>query len=119
MPAERLTATVRNREGMAIIDLSGELDAFGERPLQEAFAAASAEGPRAVILNFTRVEYINSKGIALIVSLIATARETGRRLLAYGLSEHYVEIFQITRLTDFITLVPDEVAAFSGLHTAA
>jgi len=59
------------------------------------------------------VDYINSTGIALIVGLLAKARASKRCLLAYGLSDHYVEIFNITRLSDFVSILPDEESALS------
>jgi anti-anti-sigma regulatory factor len=64
-------------------------------------------------LNFGGVDYINSTGIALIVTLLARARAARRRMLACGLSDHYVEIFNITRLADFMTVFPDESTALS------
>jgi anti-anti-sigma regulatory factor len=57
------------------------------------------------------VDYIDSTGIFLITRLLAKARASKRRLLAYGLSEHYVEIFNITRLSDFVGVFPDEESA--------
>jgi anti-anti-sigma factor len=59
------------------------------------------------------VEYINSTGIALIVGLLAKTRQNHKRLVTYGLSDHYLEIFHITRLTDFMTIVPDEASALA------
>jgi hypothetical protein len=47
------------------------------------------------------------------VSLLARARKEHRRLLACGLSDHYVEIFQITRLADFLSIFPDEASALT------
>jgi anti-anti-sigma regulatory factor len=44
---------------------------------------------------------------------LARARKSGRRLLTSGLSSHYVEIFPITRLSDFMTLYPDEATALA------
>jgi anti-sigma B factor antagonist len=73
-----------------------------------------------ILLNFSDVDYINSTGIALIVSLLTRARKAHHRLLACGLSDHYAEIFQITRLVDFIGIFPDEasaLAAGSGSHS--
>lgn len=67
-----------------------------------------------ILLNFSQVEYINSTGIALIVSLLKRARQTNCSLVACNMSEHYREIFQITRLTDFIHLFPDEASALAG-----
>jgi anti-sigma B factor antagonist len=68
-----------------------------------------------VLLDFSRVDYINSTGIALIVSILGRARSEGRTVIASGLSEHYRQIFTITRLSDFITLYDDEAGAVAGL----
>ena len=60
------------------------------------------------MLDFAAVDYINSTGIALIVGLLAEARKTGQEVQARGLAEHYREIFRITRLSDFMTILDDE-----------
>ena len=70
-----------------------------------------ARRSRASRLDFTGVEYINSTGIALLVSLLAKARHDDRPVVAWGLTDHYREIFEITRLADFLELVADEQAA--------
>ena len=59
-------------------------------------------------LDFKGVPYINSTGIAVIVGLLARARRNGQKLGARGLSEHYRQIFEITRLADFMTILDDE-----------
>jgi anti-anti-sigma factor len=118
MAARTLEANVRQLTGVAIIDLHGEINAFAEGALNAAFADATGRNPSAIVINFGDVDYINSTGIALIVGLLAQARKTGRRLLTYGLSEHYVEIFQITRLSDFMKIFPDESSAVASAATA-
>ena len=60
-----------------------------------------------------RSTYINSTGIALIVGLLARARKSNRRLVVIGLSDHYVEIFHITRLVDFMSIYPDETSVLA------
>jgi anti-anti-sigma factor len=65
-------------------------------------------GARRVTLDFGGVGYINSTGIALIVRLLAEARRDGREVHAVGLSEHYREIFRITRLSDYVILEDEE-----------
>jgi len=67
------------------------------------------------VLDFSAVDYINSTGIALIVSVLARARAERRKVVACGLSQHYREIFDITRLSDFIELFPDLDHAVSQL----
>jgi anti-anti-sigma factor len=66
------------------------------------------------VLNFRAVDYINSTGIALIVGLLAQARKSRRKLVVCGLSEHYQEIFRITRLSDFMEIFDDETSALAG-----
>jgi anti-anti-sigma factor len=113
--AKQLETRVRPAPGAAIIDLGGDITAGAEAALQAVYGQAAREGGPAIILNFAGVDYINSSGIALIVTLLSRARSEGRRLLASGLSEHYVEIFQITRLADFLTICADEASALAAL----
>jgi anti-anti-sigma factor len=112
---KEFTATVRQPNGMAIIDLCGEINAFAEPLLSAAYEKAVVADPATIILNFSDVAYINSTGIALIVGLLAQARKTHRRLITCGLSEHYQEIFHITRLSDFMTIYADEASALAGV----
>ncbi|HKZ83624.1 MAG TPA: STAS domain-containing protein [Anaerolineae bacterium] len=114
MIAKPLETSVRYRPDAVVIDLYGDIDAFAEDALHAAYAEADKKNLPTVLLNFGDVDYINSIGIALIVSLLAQARKAGRRLLASGLSDHYKEIFQITRLADFITIFPNETSALQG-----
>jgi anti-sigma B factor antagonist len=104
-------ARAGRRSGLAIIELRGEVDGSAQGVLNAAYAKAEDWGPPAILLDFRGVGYINSKGIALIVGLLSQARASSTQLLASGLSEHYQEIFQITRLAEYITLYPDKQTA--------
>ena len=118
MPAKQLEASIRHEQGAAIIDLRGEIHAGAEETLNGAYAEAERGNPQAILLNFSNVGYINSTGIALIVGLLSQARKAQRRLMACGLSEHYVEIFQITRLADFMSVFPDEAGALDAVNAS-
>jgi anti-anti-sigma factor len=90
--------------------LSGDLNGRADEALVNAYERVAALGPRRVSLDFGRVGYINSTGIALVVRLLAQARRDGRAVRALGLSEHYREIFRITRLSDFMEIVEGDAA---------
>jgi anti-anti-sigma factor len=111
-----LEASVRHHPGMAIIDLRGDVDGDAEGILEDAYTKSERQDPDAILLNFARVAYINSKGIALIVVLLRRATQSGRRLLVCGLSDHYREIFQITRLSDYITVCTDRESALAEIR---
>ncbi len=119
MSANKLETAVRRRSGVAVVDLRGEINAFAEEALNAAYAEADGEAPDTILLNFEKVEYINSTGIALIVSLLARARSAQKRLAACGLNDHYREIFAITRLADFMPVFPDELRAVTELTAGA
>jgi anti-sigma B factor antagonist len=114
MAVRHLEAEVRQERGVVVLDLRGEINGFAQEALDVAYAEAESNDPETILLNFEGVDYINSTGIALIVGLLAKSRISKRRLVAYGLSDHYVEIFEITRLSDFMSVFPDEESAMSA-----
>lgn len=107
-------ATVRRADGVSVVDLPARIDASAEDTLNEAYAEAVAGSPQRIVLNFAAVDYLSSTGIALIVGILARSRKDGRQVSAAGLSDHYREIFEITRLADFMSIFPDERAAVGG-----
>jgi anti-sigma B factor antagonist len=112
MPQAQVKMNVRKAsEKAVVIDVEGELTAFAEGVLMDAYNQASAEGARAIVLNFEGLEYMNSSGIGLLVTLLIRINREKQRLLTYGLSEHYRSIFQITRLDDAISTYDTEEEA--------
>jgi anti-anti-sigma factor len=108
-------AASRSVNDLVIIDLQGEINAFANQELQAVYDQAEGSPAQTILLNFKEVNYINSTGIAMIVGLLAKARQSRRRIIAFGLSEHYQDIFNITRLSDYIAIFPDETAALQAL----
>ena len=112
-----LEAVAHARDGQTAIELRGDIDGSGRAALDAAYDAAPAGTP--LLLDFAGVDYINSTGIALIVGLLARARAEARAVSARGLSPHYREIFEVTRLADFITILADEPSPRHDEHGAA
>jgi anti-anti-sigma factor len=117
MATHESAAAVRRRDGVAVIDLAGDINGSAEAALDAAWSEATAEPADAVVLNFDGASYINSTGIALIVGLLAKARAGGIEIRAYGLTPHYREIFEITRLADFVAIAADEAGALAPTTT--
>jgi anti-sigma B factor antagonist len=95
----------------ATLRMHGDIDIAADEALGAAYTQAVAAGPARVVLDFAHVGYINSTGIALIVRLLAEARRDRREVVAVGLSDHYREIFRITRLSDYLTIAVTPPAA--------
>jgi anti-sigma B factor antagonist len=112
MPQAQVKMDVRKvSDDVSIIDIKGELTAFAEGVLMQAYNQASDGRVRAIVLNFEGLEYMSSSGIGLLVTLLIRINREKQRLLTYGLSEHYLNIFQITRLDDAIGIYDSEEEA--------
>ncbi|HJQ77676.1 MAG TPA: STAS domain-containing protein [Acidimicrobiia bacterium] len=114
MPTANLTMNVREVvEGVRVIDVEGEITSFSDQQIAEAHEEAG-DGASAVILNFEGLEYMNSGGIGLLVTTLIRAQRAGHALRAYGLTDHYRQIFTLTRLDEAISIYEDEASAVAG-----
>ena len=114
MTTDEVATGVRWRGRVAVVDLVGDVNAHAESEVHQAWQEATRGAPEAVVLNFEGAGYINSTGIALIVEMLASASKQKLPIRAYGLTAHYREIFEITRLADFLAINPDEDSAVNG-----
>jgi|SRR5688572_14256033 len=110
------TSVALDRSGVvATLRISGDVTSASEGELMAGFTRAIDDGARAVILDFSGLEYMNSGGIGLLVTLLVRAQRGGIRLLASGLSDHYREILALTRLDEAIEMHSDEDAAVAAV----
>ncbi len=117
MPANRGTMHVRRvSASTSIITIQGELSAFSEATLQQAYNEASTPTTRVIIFNFQALEYMNSSGIGLLVTLLVKMKQQKQRPMACELSDHYRHIFTLTRLEEAISIFGTEAEAIAAAH---
>ncbi|HEY8858609.1 MAG TPA: STAS domain-containing protein [Gaiellales bacterium] len=102
------------RPGCSVIELAGEVTGASEAALSDAYERAATDGTRAVVLDFGGLQYMNSSGIGLLVTLLVRANRNRQRMLAFGLSDHYRQIFELTRLDEAIAIHETEDAALAA-----
>ncbi len=110
------TLTMGHRQltpGVSVIDICGDVTGASEQVMSEAYDSVGP-GVRTVLLNFSQLDYMNSSGIGLLVTLLVRAQRRRQALAAYGLSEHYRQIFELCRLDEAIALHESESAALAG-----
>ncbi|NJN83531.1 MAG: anti-sigma factor antagonist [Caldilineaceae bacterium] len=98
----------------AILDIKGDVNGYAEDVLMDAYTEASNAGAKVIGLNFTDLEYMNSSGIGLLVTLLIRVQRNKQRLMAFGLSDHYCQIFQLTRLDEAISIFGTEQEALAS-----
>jgi anti-sigma B factor antagonist len=105
MPETSIKMDVRKPSPtVGIVDIHGDMTAAAEDALMQAYGEANTPTTRTIILNFSDLDYMNSSGIGLLVTLLVRVNRQKQQLRAYGLSEHYVHIFELTRLNEAITI---------------
>ncbi|MGH3346209.1 MAG: STAS domain-containing protein [Nocardioides sp.] len=106
------TFDVRRHGPASVVDIKGDVTAASEDVLMAAYQEAG--DVQAIVLNFAGLDYMNSGGIGLLVTLLVRANRRSQRLLAYGLSDHYRQIFELTRLDEAVGIHDNESAALSA-----
>ena len=104
----------RPTESAAVIAVRGELTGATEQALMDAYGRAADPVTRKVILDFTELEYMNSTGIGLLVTMLVRAQRQRQKLMAFGLSDHYRQILGLTRLDEAIAVVDSEAEALAA-----
>jgi anti-sigma B factor antagonist len=114
VPEAATTFDVRKlSEGSRAIDIKGDITAQSEDVLMDAYGRANEQGVKSIVLNFSGLEYMNSGGIGLLVTLLVRAQRQHQRVLAYGLSDHYRQIFELTRLDEAVGIHDSEQDALA------
>ena len=108
----------RPNASTGVIEIRGELTAASEDALMDAYARAGESEIRVLLLDFSGLEYMNSGGIGLLVTLLVRTNRLKQRLLACGLNAHYRQILELTRLDEAISIHGDEAEALAAAAAA-
>ena len=113
--ASEVQATLREAVPLTVIDLEGEVTSFADDTISGAYRQASDQGATSILLNFAKVDYINSAGISTIIGILTEARGADQQLLITGLPPHYQKIFQMMGLAQYAPVYDSEDAALAAV----
>ncbi len=117
MLEDELTVNTRQREGVAIIDLIGDVTTFAEEKINTAYQEVTNQGSRLVLLNFRQNDYINSAGIAILIGIVTEVNRNSQKLAVSGLSQHFQKIFRMVGLAQYADIYQDEDEAIQGFKS--
>ena len=106
---------VRLAPDAASIVITGDLTAACEQDLMTAHEAATDAGVKRILLDFTAMDYMNSGGIGMLVTLLVRGQRRQQKIAAVGLTDHYRQIFELTRLDEAIALFDTTDSALAAL----
>ncbi len=102
-----------------VLKLAGDLTKAAEADLLEGPGGAGSLGEdvRFLALDLSRVPYINSGGMAVLIRLARNGKKAGVHTFAWGVTPHYEKLFRMVGLTEFVMLYPDEFAVFERIES--
>lgn len=109
-PQPQTKARVEHNGPLAIFRFEGDVTSASEEAVLGSYQKLSPE-IKDILLDFSKVQYLNSSGIALVIQLLMEANKTERKVETFGLTPHFQKVFTMLGLTKYTTLHPSESAA--------
>lgn len=108
-------ATSPAGQPVSIIHFEGDISSTSKDAVLGTYQALPKATTKLILLDFVKVDYINSSGIALVIQLLIEAKTTGQKVLAFGLSPHFVKVFTMVGITKYAGLYPSLAEAMAAL----
>ena len=96
-----------DRDGRVHVALKGELDLSTTGKLQEELQRVEADPPATLVLDLSKLVFLDSTGLRCLVTADERAREQGRRVVIVRGPDQVQRVFSITRLEDRLEIVDD------------
>jgi anti-sigma B factor antagonist len=98
-------------EDIPVIDLTGDVDSFTAKDLQQAIIDLIEKGETRIIVNVSKVKYIDSSGLGTLIGGLRRVMEVKGRMAIVGPNPHLEKILEITGLNRVIALYADTESA--------
>jgi anti-sigma B factor antagonist len=109
--------SLENDGALAVLRFQGDITSASKEVVLGAYERLSKDHAKNILLDFSKVAYLNSSGIALVIQMLMEANRSGQKVQIFGLTPHFQKVFTMVGLTKYTALHPDEVtakAAFAG-----
>jgi anti-anti-sigma factor len=112
--SSELKIVSRKVDGVAVIELHGDLDSSGDAAVKQAYHEAIDGGASTVLFNMSGTQYINTSGISVLITVVMEAKKAGHKILVSGVSPHYKKVFDLVRFSTYVTMFDTEEAALAS-----
>jgi anti-anti-sigma factor len=100
---------------VTVLRFEGDIASTSKDAVLGTFQALPKETVRLVLLDFSKVDYINSSGIALVIQMMIEASNSGQHIYAFGLSAHFTKVFTMVGITKYAGLFATQADALAAL----
>lgn len=91
-----------------LIELIGDLDIYNNKKFKEKLADIYEELDKDIVVDCTKLEYIDSTGLGSFISLLKLTRDEEKEITVKNLKKNIKKVFKITDLDKLFNLGDDE-----------
>ena len=115
-----LRGTREVRENYQLFKLTGLLDAFSEPTFRKVMEKCVEEGPKHLILDLSKIDFVDSSGLGALVQLVKKAQgsEEAKGTVQIVTNARVTQTVKLVRLEQFLSLQTSVDAAISRLEAA-
>jgi anti-sigma B factor antagonist len=107
--------SARRIDKTTIFDVIGDIDLANSPQIRKALLhEIREEHTPKVVMNLTKVRYIDSSGVASLVEGLKASRDAGTRFILFGLSPAAREVLQLSRLLKIFEVHDNEEQALAS-----
>jgi anti-sigma B factor antagonist len=110
---DQLTSTAGHP--VVVLRFEGDIASTSKDAVLGTYQGLPKESSKLILLDFTKVDYINSSGIALVIQLLIEAANSAQKISAFGLSPHFNKVFTMVGITKYAGLFPGQSEALAAL----
>jgi len=114
METMRIETSLRQRDGISILDVVGEIDIYTTPHFKEAVSAVIDENKSAIVINMARVTYMDSSGFGTLLSATKRLRPVDGALYLAACNDAIQRMLQITRLNTIFGVYATEDEALAA-----
>jgi anti-sigma B factor antagonist len=98
-----------------VLELTGEIDLHSSGPLKWELKSCWDARTPVVLLDFQRVGYIDSSGLAVLIEYLKESSKFGGKFALFGLEKKVATLFELVRLDQLFIIADDQQSALARL----
>ena len=101
------------KSGLAVCHIDGEVDINSSPDIKKSFDKLLVKKTPKIVINLSKVSYVDSSGLATLVEILKNMRSYGGRMRLTNLSSKVKSLFEITKLDKLFEIMAEEEDAIS------
>ena len=110
-----MAVKTESKNGLMICRVDGDIDINCSPALKKAFDKLISQKTPKIVIEMTKVVYVDSSGLATLVGILKNMRSYGGKMRLAGMSPKVKSLFEITKLDKLFEIMASEEEAIAGL----